>query len=264
MLPNRTHSNATSNASGTMPTMPGSLQLTSSNGTFSSACYSNSRTPFAIQEILGLNVAAASVGMPSIRQNGSSDNIDNVMQHAYFMPGVHSQSYTPACFLDQSVNGNAAAMATMSGMFPEMNSTNFMSHIPTNFDYANTSGANCDGEQKFVKLINLPLLANVDHLPFNLFRDNSEKSGREKRSDEAKERRSPDDLNSVLPNGNGISHSKRKKRRHRTIFTQYQVEELEKAFKDAHYPDMYTRECLSNKTELPEDRIQVSFETYCQ
>jgi Homeodomain-containing transcription factor len=44
----------------------------------------------------------------------------------------------------------------------------------------------------------------------------------------------------------------------RTIFTSYQLEELEKAFKEAHYPDVYAREMLSLKTDLPEDRIQVS------
>ena len=50
---------------------------------------------------------------------------------------------------------------------------------------------------------------------------------------------------------------KKKKRRHRTIFTSYQLEELEKAFKEAHYPDVYAREMLSLKTDLAEDRIQV-------
>lgn len=135
-----------------MPTMPGSLQLTSTNGAFPSSCYNNSRTPFAIQEILGLNVATT-VGIPGVRQNGSTDNIDSVMQPTYFMPGAHTQNYTPSCFLDQTANGNAAAMATMSGMFPlEMNSASFMSHIPTAFDYANTSGVNCDS--KFLGILN--------------------------------------------------------------------------------------------------------------
>ncbi|GIX79901.1 hypothetical protein CEXT_191481 [Caerostris extrusa] len=45
-----------------------------------------------------------------------------------------------------------------------------------------------------------------------------------------------------------------------TIFTSYQLEELEKAFKDAHYPDVYAREMLSLKTDLPEDRIQVTLQ----
>lgn len=44
----------------------------------------------------------------------------------------------------------------------------------------------------------------------------------------------------------------------RTIFTSYQLELLDKAFQDAHYPDVYAREMLSLKTDLPEDRIQVS------
>uniref|UniRef100_A0A8R1HJQ1 Homeobox domain-containing protein n=1 Tax=Caenorhabditis japonica TaxID=281687 RepID=A0A8R1HJQ1_CAEJA len=57
--------------------------------------------------------------------------------------------------------------------------------------------------------------------------------------------------------GGGGKMSKRKKRRHRTIFTQYQIDELEKAFQDAHYPDVYAREVLAGKTDLQEDRIQV-------
>ncbi|KRZ19330.1 Visual system homeobox 1 [Trichinella zimbabwensis] len=55
-------------------------------------------------------------------------------------------------------------------------------------------------------------------------------------------------------------NKRRKKRRHRTIFTQSQIDELERTFQDAHYPDLYAREMLSVKTDLPEDRIQVWFQ----
>lgn len=60
-------------------------------------------------------------------------------------------------------------------------------------------------------------------------------------------------------NGFGGKKKKKKRRHSRTIFTSYQLDELEKAFKEAHYPDVYAREMLSIKTDLPEDRIQVSF-----
>lgn len=39
------------------------------------------------------------------------------------------------------------------------------------------------------------------------------------------------------------------------------MEELEKTFKDAHYPDLYAREVLALKIDLPEDRIQVTGST---
>lgn len=70
---------------------------------------------------------------------------------------------------------------------------------------------------------------------------------------------SDDDSSNHSSHGEAESIDEPKKpKRTRTAFSNLQLDQLELAFSRSHYPDVFTREDLSNKLSIKEDRIQVN------
>ncbi|XP_043262969.1 homeobox protein goosecoid [Colletes gigas] len=63
----------------------------------------------------------------------------------------------------------------------------------------------------------------------------------------------------INPNAASVGPMAKRKRRHRTIFTEEQLEQLEATFDKTHYPDVILREQLALQVDLKEERIEVWF-----
>lgn len=68
--------------------------------------------------------------------------------------------------------------------------------------------------------------------------------------------------------GDLLRSQPKRKRRHRTIFTEEQLELLEGTFQKTHYPDVLLREELAMKVDLREERVEVRltarYELWCE
>ncbi|KAG7204589.1 hypothetical protein KM043_005008 [Ampulex compressa] len=65
----------------------------------------------------------------------------------------------------------------------------------------------------------------------------------------------------INPNAAGVGPMAKRKRRHRTIFTEEQLEQLEATFDKTHYPDVLLREQLALQVDLKEERIELSYDS---